>query len=224
LDLPIVLEVPGVDSIYRPANYDRRFLGPITMRKALALSRNLVAIRLIRNIGPELVVEYSHTLGVESPLLPVISLALGSCVVNLLEMVSAVGTIAALGERVEPILIRKITNREGTIIEVNNPIPERKLSPRTSYIMINMLRAVVNGGTGYRVQKYFRGAAAGKTGTTNNYSDAWYIGFTPEYVCGIWIGYDNNDRIFRGATGGRVAAPIWGELMASINTTRCEVS
>jgi penicillin-binding protein 1A len=222
LDLPIVIEIPGVDSIYRPSNYDRRFLGPITVRKALALSRNLAAIRLIRNIGPELVVKYAHDLGVESPLLPVVSLALGSCEVNLLEMVSAMGTIAALGERVQPILIRKITNREGTIIEINDPLPETRLSPRTSYVMINLMRAVVAGGTGYKVQQYYSGPAAGKTGTTNNYSDAWFIGFTPKYACGIWVGYDNNDRIFRGASGGVVSAPIWGEVMAGIDPNPSE--
>ena len=112
LDLPIVLEVPGVDSIYRPSNYDRKFLGPITLRKALKHSRNLAAIRLIRNIGPELVVQYAHNLGVQSPLLAVVSLALGACEVSLIEMVSAVGTIANLGERVQPIFIKK-NNRYG---------------------------------------------------------------------------------------------------------------
>ena len=219
LDLPIVLEIPGVDSIYRPSNYDRRFLGPITLRKALALSRNLAAIRLIRNLGPELVVEYTHNLGIESPLLPVVSLALGTCEVSLLELVSGVGTIANLGEMVEPILIKKITDKDNTIIEVNNPIPERKLSAQTSYVMINLLRAVVDEGTGHRVRSYYRGPAAGKTGTTNNYSDAWYVGFTPKYICGVWVGYDNNDRIYKGsATGGVVSAPIWGELMAKVDT------
>ncbi len=218
LDLPIVLEVPGVDSIYRPSNYDRKFLGPITLRNALKHSRNLVAIRLIRNIGPELVVQYAHDLGVKSPLLPVVSLALGACEVSLVEMVTAVGTIAGLGEEVQPIFIKKITDKDGTIIEINNSVPERKLSAEVSYIMTNMMRSVVDGGTGYRVRKYYDGPAAGKTGTTNNYSDAWFIGFTPNYICGVWVGYDNNDRIFRGATGGVVAAPIWGELMARIDS------
>ncbi len=218
LDLPIVLEVPGMDSIYRPSNYDRKFMGPITLRDALKYSRNLVAIRLIRNIGPELVVQYAHNLGVRSPLLPVVSLALGACEVSLLEMVTAVGTIAGLGEEVQPILIRKITDKDGTIIEMNNPLPEKKLSAQVSYVLTNMMRSVVNGGTGYRVREFYKGPAAGKTGTTNNYSDAWYIGFTPDYVGGVWVGYDNNDRIFRGATGGVVAAPIWGELMARIDS------
>lgn len=218
LDLPIVLEVPGMDSIYRPSNYDRKFLGPITLRDALKYSRNLVAIRLIRNIGPELVVQYAHNLGVRSPLLPVVSLALGACEVSLLEMVTAVGTIAGLGEEVQPIFIRKITDQDGTLIEVNNPLPERKLSAQVSYVMTNIMRSVVDGGTGYLVRQYYKGPAAGKTGTTNNYSDAWYIGFTPQYICGVWVGYDNNDRIFRGATGGVVAAPIWGELMAKLDS------
>ncbi|MCK4755306.1 PBP1A family penicillin-binding protein [candidate division WOR-3 bacterium] len=218
LDLPIVIEVPGMDSIYRPSNYDRKFLGPITLRKALKHSRNLVAIRLIRNIGPELVVQYAHNLGVQSPLLAVVSLALGACEVKLIEMVSAVGTIANLGEKVQPVFIKKITDKDGTIIEINHPIPEKKLSAQISYIMINMMSAVVNGGTAYRIRKYYKGPAAGKTGTTNNYSDATFIGFTPNYVAGVWIGYDNNDRIFRGATGGHIAAPIWGELMAKIDS------
>jgi penicillin-binding protein 1A len=219
LDLPIVLEIPGVDSIYRPSNYDRKFLGPITLRKALALSRNLAAIRLIRNLGPELVVEYAHNLGVRSPLLPVVSLALGTCEVSLLELTNAFGTIANLGEEVQPRLIRKITDKDNTVIEVNNTIPERKLSPQTSYIMINLMRAVVDEGTAHRVRSYYQGPAAGKTGTTNNYSDAWYVGFTPEYICGVWVGYDNNDRIYEdAATGGAISTPIWGDLMARVDT------
>lgn len=218
LDLPIVLEIPGVDSIYRPSNYDRKFLGPITIRRGLQLSRNLVAIRLIRSLGPELVVQYAHNLGVESPLLPVVSLALGACEVSLLEMVSAAGTIANLGERVKPIFIRKITDRDGTVIETANPIPEKKLSPQTAYVMTDLMRSVVDGGTAYRIRRYYKGPAAGKTGTTNNYSDAWFIGYTPDYVCGIWVGYDDNKRIFRGATGGVVSAPIWGDLMSHIDT------
>jgi len=218
LDLPIVLEVAGMDSIYRPSNYDRQFMGPITLTNALKFSRNLAAIRLIRNIGPELVVQYAHQLGVDSPLLAVVSLALGVCDVSLLEMVSATGTIANYGDRIEPTLIRKITDIDGTIIELHNPLPENRLSPQTSAVMINIMRTVVDGGTGTVIRRFYKGPAAGKTGTTNNYSDAWYIGFTPEYICGIWVGFDNNDRIFRGATGGNVSAPIWGDLMAEIDT------
>lgn len=222
LDLPIVLEVPGMDSIYRPSNYDRKFMGPITVKNALKYSRNLVAIRLIRNIGPEQVVRYAHSLGVESPLLPVVSLALGSCEVTLLEMVSAAGTIANLGESVAPIMIRKITDKDGTLIEMNSSLPEQRISPQTSYVMTEIMKTVIDGGTGYHVRDYYKGTAAGKTGTTNNYSDAWFIGYTPKYACGIWAGYDNNDRIFNGATGGAVSAPIWGDFMVHIDSLQDE--
>jgi len=222
LDLPIVLEIPGADSIYRPANYDHKFLGPITLRKALALSRNLAAIRLIRSLGPDLVVKYAHNLGIKSPLLPVVSLALGSCETTLLELTHAISTIANLGEKVQPTMIRKITDKDGTIIEKNDLTAEQRLSPQVSYVMINTMRAVVDYGTGYEIRRYYKGPAAGKTGTTNNYSDAWFIGFTPTYTLGIWVGYDNNNRIFTGATGGIVSAPIWGEIIAKIDTLKNE--
>ncbi|MGQ9702379.1 MAG: penicillin-binding protein 1A [bacterium] len=218
LDLPIVLEVAGPDSIYRPANYDHKFMGPITMRKALALSRNLVAVRLIRIVGPDLVVKYGHDLGIKSKLLPIVSLALGACEVSLSELTQAFSTIANLGEEKPLIMIRKITNREGTIIELNQPAAEKKLSPQTCYLLVDMMRSVVDGGTGYEIRKYYKGVAAGKTGTTDNYSDAWFIGFTPHYTAGVWVGYDDNQTIFRGATGGVVAAPIWGEIMSKIDT------
>ncbi|MBN2620664.1 PBP1A family penicillin-binding protein [candidate division WOR-3 bacterium] len=217
LDLPIVLDIPGMDSIYRPSNYDRKFMGPITMEKALKHSRNLAAIRLIRNIGPELVVHYAHQLGVESPLLAVVSLALGVCDVSVLEMASAVGTIANLGERMPPYLIRRITDNNGTLVEMNTPFPEPAITQQTAYVMLNTMRSVVDGGTGYKARQYYRGPAAGKTGTTNNYSDAWFIGFTPHYVAAVWMGNDDNERIFRGATGGDICAPVWGEFMAAID-------
>jgi len=218
LDLPIVLEVAGPDSIYRPANYDHKFMGPITMRKALALSRNLVAVRLIRIIGPDLVVKYAYNIGIKSKLLPVVSLALGACEVSLSELTQAFSTIANLGEEKPLIMIRKITNREGTIIELNRPSSDKKLPAQTCYLLVNMMRSVVDGGTGYEIRKYYKGPAAGKTGTTDNYSDAWFIGFTPHYTAGVWVGFDDNQAIFRGATGGVVSAPIWGDIMSKIDT------
>lgn len=218
LDLPIVIEVVGPDSIYRPANYDHKFLGPITMRKALALSRNLVAVRLIRIVGPDLVAKYAHDLGIKSKLLPVVSLALGSCEVSLAELTQAFSTLANLGEEKSLIMIRKIVNKDGTIIELNKPTTEKKLSEQTSYLMVNLMRSVVEGGTGYEIRKYYKGPAAGKTGTTDNYSDVWFIGFTPHYTAGVWVGFDDNKTIFRGATGGVVSAPIWGEIMSRIDT------
>lgn len=222
LDLPIVLEVPGWDSIYRPSNYDHRFMGPITLKKALALSRNLVAVRLIRILGPDLVMKYAHNLGIKSTLLPVVSLALGSCETSLLELTHAFSTIANLGEQHPVVMIRKITDKDGTIIEMAKPFSEQRLSPQTSYVLIDIMRAVVDGGTGYEIRKYYSGPAAGKTGTTDNHSDAWFIGFTPHFTAGVWVGFDDNQRIFRGATGGVVSAPIWGEIISKIDTLKDE--
>ncbi|RKX69643.1 hypothetical protein DRP53_07580 [candidate division WOR-3 bacterium] len=216
-DAPIRIHIPGTDTIYKPSNYDRRFLGTITLRKAIALSRNLVAVRLIRNIGPEVVMNYAYRMGIRSRLKPVISLGLGACEVSLLEMTAAYTTLANLGVKVNPILIKKIVDRDGNVLERNEPYGERVLSPQTAYVAVSTMKAVVDGGTGYRIRKVgFNSPAAGKTGTTDNYTDAWFIGFTPQFTTGIWIGFDQPRRIFRGATGGRVAAPIWGRLMKLI--------
>ena len=220
LDAPIVISIAAEDSIYRPSNYDRQFMGPMTLRRALMLSRNLVAIRLLRTIGPELVIDYARRMGIRSKLLPVVSLALGACEVNLLEMSRAFAVLDNGGVKVEPMLIRKITDRDGNVIEKNEIKEESVLSPQVAYVTLHTMKSVVDGGTAYRIrQAGFKRPAAGKTGTTNNYSDCWYIGFTPELVTGIWVGYDDNQRIYRGATGGDVGAPIWGEFMKAVLDT-----
>lgn len=213
LDAPII--VPVKDSIYRPSNYDHKFLGPITLRKGLASSRNLVAIRLIQKIGAYTVTEYARRMGIRSRLARVLSLALGSSSTTLLEIVSAYGVFANQGVRVEPTMIRKIIGRQGKIIYEDVPYSMRVLSPQTAYIATSMLESVLNEGTGYaaRSRYHFVRRAAGKTGTTDNYTDAWFIGFTPDLVCGVWAGFDQMKRIAQGATGARVALPAWAEFM-----------
>ena len=213
LDAPIIVAIK--DSIYRPSNYDHKFLGPITLRKGLARSRNLVAIRLIQKIGAYTVTEYARSMGIRSRLARVLSLALGSSSTTLLEIVSAYGVFANQGVRVEPTLIRKIVGRRGEIIYEDVPYSVRVLSPQTAYITTSMLESVLNEGTGYaaRSRYHFVRRAAGKTGTTDNYSDAWFIGFTPDLVCGIWVGFDEMKRITEGGTGARVALPAWAEFM-----------
>ena len=213
LDAPII--VPVKDSIYRPSNYDHKFLGPITLRKGLASSRNLVAIRLIQKIGAYTVTEYARRMGIRSRLARVLSLALGSSSTTLLEIVSAYGVFANQGVRVEPTMIRKIIGRQGKIIYEDVPYSMRVLSPQTAYVATSMLESVLNEGTGYaaRSRYHFVRRAAGKTGTTDNYTDAWFIGFTPDLVCGVWAGFDQMKRIAQGATGARVALPAWAEFM-----------
>ena len=220
LDAPII--VPVKDSIYRPSNYDHKFLGPITLRKGLARSRNLVAIRLIQKIGAYTVAEYARSMGIRSRLAKVLSLALGSSSTTLLEIVSAYGVFANQGVRIEPTMVRRITGRQGEIIYEDVPYSVRVLSPQTAYIATSMLESVLNEGTGYaaRSRYHFVRRAAGKTGTTDNYTDAWFIGFTPDLVCGVWVGFDQMKRIAEGATGARVALPAWAEFMKAAQKGR----
>lgn len=213
LDAPIIIDIPGAKT-YDPTDYDRKFLGSMTLRKGLALSRNLVFVRLGRNLGPELVAQYAYNMGITTPLKPVYSLPLGSSEVSLLDMVRAYTTLNNQGNRVEPIFFTKIVDREGRVLEENPPRVEQVLSPQTAYVTVDMMRSVIDEGTASRIRRMgFLGPAAGKTGTTDDYTDAWFIGFTPDIVCGVWVGFDKKSTIFRGATGGGVAAPIWADLM-----------
>lgn len=212
LDAPIVVDAG--DTIYSPMNYDRRFLGRITLRDALAYSRNLVSVRLIMKFSPEKVVDLAENMGIEHKLLPVISLALGSNCVTLLDMVTAYCAFANGGYRVKPIYILKIVDRNGNIIYKSEPVRDRVLTPQVAFLMQSMMQSVVKYGTARSIRrKGFLRPCAGKTGTTDDYTDAWFIGFTPYYVCGVWVGFDKPKTIGRGATGGRFAAPIWAEFM-----------
>jgi len=211
-DSPIIVQVQ--DTIYKPSNYDHKFLGPITLRRALARSRNLVAVRLIQEIGESTVSEYAKRMGIRSRLARVLSLALGSSTISLLEMVSAYGVFANQGVRVEPTMIRRIVGREGEVMYEDLPYSMRVLSPQTAYIVTSMMQSVLNEGTGYGARlRGFTRPAAGKTGTTDNYSDAWFVGFTPDLVCGVWVGFDQMKKIARNATGANVALPAWTEFM-----------
>ncbi len=216
LDSTITLSIPG-QRRYRPHNYDHKFLGPVTLRRALALSRNIVAVRLIDRLGPELVARYANLMGITEKLLPVYSLALGSIEVTLLDMTAAFATLPNRGARIRPILIERIQDPRGFIIEENVPEIQPVISPTTAYIVTSMLQSVIDEGTATTIRhRGYRGPAAGKTGTTDDYTDAWFIGYTPEICCGVWVGYDRKKTIFRGATGGGVAAPIWAYFMKQI--------
>lgn len=217
-DNPITLKIPGQPD-YQPHNYDRKFLGPMTLRRALALSRNLVAVRLAARIGPELVAQYATTMGISRKLPPYYSLALGSIELSLLEITNGFNTIANQGVRVKPLMITRVEDEHGQMLEENHPVPQLAIRLQAAYIITSLMQSVVNEGTGTVIRQLgFTGPAAGKTGTTDDYTDAWFIGFTPKLTCGIWIGYDKKRTIFRGATGGVIAAPVWGELMKQIYT------
>jgi penicillin-binding protein 1A len=215
-DSAITIQIAGQPD-YQPQNYDGTFLGRISLRRALALSRNLVAVRLISKIGPELVARYANLMGITGTLQPVYSLALGSVEVTLLDLVSAYSTLAGGGIRVKPVMVTRVEDAQGAVLEENRPEQQPVLRPQTAHVVANMMQSVINEGTATVIRQLgYQGLAAGKTGTTDDYSDAWFIGFTPEVTCGVWVGFDKKKTIFNGATGGTVAAPIWADFMKTV--------
>jgi penicillin-binding protein 1A len=201
---------------WTPSNSGGDFGGKSTIREAIKHSINLVAVRAIMEIAPVTqVIEYAGRMGISSPLPPYESLALGSGEVSPLELTSAFGVFANHGVYVEPNSILKIEDKDGNVIEENTPLQREVLSEETSFIMTTMLEGVVNGGTGGHVRDYFQLPAAGKTGTTTEFADAWFVGYTPQIACGVWVGFDNKSVHFKDwdGQGGRAAAPIWGRFM-----------
>ena len=210
-DDPIEREIPGADT-WRPENYDEEFLGPITMRLALTKSRNLATIDLLEKIGVDAACAYARRLGVRRDFPCVLSLALGSAEMTLMDVTTLYGVFANQGIFTEPVFIASIVDRFGTIKEERLLSAQRVISPEVAYTVTSMLESVVQHGTGRQVRALER-PAAGKTGTTNDFHDAWFIGYTPEIVAGVWVGFDNQASLGRKESGGRVAAPIWLAFM-----------
>lgn len=212
IDAPVIKENKTDEELWKPENYSQKFYGPTTLRTAITHSRNLVTIRLLDKIGVPAVVDYAKRLGIVSPLSPYLSLALGASDVNLAELTTAYGVFANGGMYVPPIFITKITDAQGDILAQNFPRAKRVISPEIAYIMTSLLQNVVEHGTGRRVRALGR-PAAGKTGTTNEFRDAWFMGFTPEVITGVWTGIDDRTTLGHRETGGRVASPIWLNFM-----------
>ena len=212
IDSPIVYENPDPGLTWKPKNYEGRFQGRILLRDALAQSRNVVTIKLLQDIGIDYAIEYARNLGISSPLSRDLTIALGSSGVSLLELVKSYSVFANQGYLIEPVFIRRIEDRNGNVLEAAGVVPKKVIEKSTAYIMTSLLESVVKQGTGQRVKALNR-PVAGKTGTTNNLFDAWFIGYTPRYVTGTWIGFDEEKPLGRGETGSRAASPIWLEFM-----------
>jgi penicillin-binding protein 1A len=217
VDRPLTVPVRGADD-WQPRNFSRTFHGPIVLKKALMDSVNTIAAQLIERSGPEAVVETARRCGIQSPLRPVYSLALGTSGVSPLEMASAFATFATGGIRHDPFWIARVEDPQGRILEEHFVSGRRVLEPDLSYQIVDMMKGVVDQGSGRAVRRLgFDFPAAGKTGTTNSYQDAWFIGFTPTLCTSVWVGFDQNrsmrDRKGVGITGGRGAAPIWAHFM-----------
>jgi len=201
---------PGAS--WRPTNYENKFEGPVTLRHALAKSINVVAVKLMSKVGIDTTINYARQLGIKSELSPYLPLALGASDVTLMEMTNAYAVFDNSGVYTTPSVIEKITDREGGLIEDNVPATRQALSPDTAAAMTDLLQGVVKFGTGYEARSLGR-PAAGKTGTTSSYNDAWFIGYIPSMVVGVWVGYDDHKPIGNRETGAKAALPAWLEFM-----------
>jgi penicillin-binding protein 1A len=211
-DSPVTFAV-GVNSVWKPENYDRKFRGQTTLQQALEESVNVVTVKLQERVGINRTIQVARRLGVSSPLDLNLSLALGTSDLTLLELTSAYGVLANQGVWMPPTAVRYVTDARGKLLEEHVPEGREALSPEMAYVVTHMLRGVVERGTGQGAKALGRPVAA-KTGTTNDYSNAWFIGFTPRLATGVWIGYDRPRSLGRDETGGRTAVPIWTAYMA----------
>jgi penicillin-binding protein 1A len=214
LDTPVVFQGKDEEDEYRPTNYNKTFLGPMTLRFALKKSVNIPAIKLLRKVGVSVVASYAKRMGIESRIENVLSVALGSSVVTLQELTASYSAFANQGIHVDPLLVLRVEDRNGEVLEINTPHQEEVLSPETAAIMTSMLESVLESGTGQSARwRGFRVPGGGKTGTTDEYTDGWFIGFTPEIVAGVWVGFDTYEPIGDKMEGARVALPIWARFM-----------
>jgi membrane carboxypeptidase/penicillin-binding protein len=219
-DRPVTVDL-GHGQQWRPKNFEGHYSDAVTLRQALVSSKNTATVRVAHAVGFNRVAEYAERLGFEGDLPRRPSLALGTAVASPLELVTAYTPFASLGYRTEPRLVLRVESAEGEVLWESSPERERLLDPGLAYLMTDILQDVVNRGTGYRVRKAgFRGHAAGKTGTTNEGQDVWFVGYTPDMVAGIWIGFDQPQPIQNRASGGLLAAPVWGRAMRQVYAER----
>jgi penicillin-binding protein 1A len=212
LDEPVTFETAS--GPYSPHNYDEKFEGTITLRRALAQSRNIPALKLASKIGIKTVIDYAARFGITARLPPYLPVALGAAEITLMEQTSAYSVFPNDGVRVTPRYITKVTDYEGRVLEEDYPEVKDVISARTARIMTAMLREVVLRGTGVAAAK-MPFPVAGKTGTTNDFTDAWFMGFSPTMTCGVWVGFDEKKTLGAKETGAHAALPIWMNFMSS---------
>ncbi|MCI0409938.1 MAG: penicillin-binding protein, partial [Acidobacteria bacterium] len=215
LDAPVSYTDASTGEIYAPTNYDETYEGWVTVRHALEKSRNIPAIRMGEQVGLSKVADMARRLGLSGELPPYLSLALGSAEASLTEMVSAYSAFANQGIRMRPYFVEKVTDRDGNLLEETRPAAASAIRADTAYVMTNMLRGVIQRGTAARAARLGR-PLAGKTGTTNDYTDAWFIGFEPNLIAGVWVGFDQEKSMRKGEEGARAALPAWIEFMAEV--------
>lgn len=239
MDSPVEYSDYDGGHYWAPKNYDKNFMGPITFRNALAHSRNVVTVKILEDIGVGFALKFIKNMGVESPVKRDLSIALGTSGISMLELTSSFAVFANGGERAKPIFIKKIVTMKGEVLEENtpyiefeewdeeeeedtfhtitpsSPVPlsgERVLSPQNAFIITHLLEGVVQHGTGQKAKVLGR-PIAGKTGTSSDYADAWFVGYTPSLLASVWVGFDDKTSLGKNETGARAALPIWISFM-----------
>ena len=217
---PLVLEGtdPPIEEAtdWAPVNYSREFHGEVRLRYALKRSINIPAVKLTMLVGADAVARYAHDMGIRTRLPEIYSIALGSAEVRLLDMVRAYAVLANQGILLEPYAVERIEDRNGRVLEMHSAVSTEAIPAQTAYVVTSMLQSVIDSGTGWAARAWgFQHPAAGKTGTTNDYTDAWFVGYTPRIACGVWVGFDDRHTLGSKMTGARVALPIWTEFMKS---------
>src|ERR671934_546254 len=213
-DAPVSYAI-GPNGAWKPENYDRKFRGPTTLQQAVEESVNVVTVKLQEQIGLSRTVRVARRFGITSPLDVNLSLALGTSDLTLLELTSAYAALANQGAWLPPTTIRYVTDAQGKLLEEHIAEPKEAVAPETAYVITHMLRGVVERGTGIAAKSLGRPIAA-KTGTTNDYSNAWFVGYTPRVATGVWVGYDRPRSLGKDETGSRVAVPIWVSYMGKV--------
>jgi penicillin-binding protein 1A len=211
-DSPASFDAGAGQPPYTPGNYDGKFVGPVTLRRALEDSRNIPAVRVMEMLGPRQVVAYAKRFGFPEDFPPYLSTALGAAEATLLEVTSAYSAFPNQGIRLQPYQVAAIVDREGNVLEESRPAPREAIRADSAFVMTNLLRGVVQRGTAAAANA-LDWPLAGKTGTVDEYTDAWFVGFDPHITVGVWVGYDEKKPIGYGETGGVTALPIWIEFM-----------
>ena len=212
VDSPIIFEDAEHDFTWKPKNYDKKFHGFTLFREGLIKSRNVITVKILRDIGIDYIIKYSRNLGITAKLDRDLSLSLGSSGLSLLELVNAYSVFANQGKLIDPCFIKKVVDRDGNVLMAYNLEPKQVIEDSTAYIITHLMGEVVKYGTGWRI-KALKRPVAGKTGTTNNLNDAWFVGYTPRYITGVWVGFDHEQSLGKKETGSRAASPIWLDFM-----------
>ncbi len=214
MDEAVCFDAGPFQEPYCPANYKNEFLGPITLRHALERSINMPAVQMMNEMGPEVVVSYAPRFGISSEVPPFLSVALGSAETTLEEITSAYAVFPNRGIRMTPYRITKIVDRDGKMLEENRPEANDAIGAGTAYVMLNILRGVVQRGTGQSARS-LGWPLGGKTGTVDDFTDGWFIGFDPDITVGVWVGFDRKRSLGNSQDGATVALPIWREFMGA---------